>query len=272
MPTSFDTDRTQVPTRTNSAEHLPRAEQSVERLDTLTEKLTNMSNLEGSHYGPVLGRHGSRLQYEDRFDDEEVVEGETINSSGEEDLEKGAAGEESKKAEESKKKKKKEEKDPNLIEWDGPDDPENPMNWAPRKKWIVTVMLGIMTFCVTFASSVFSNATVPVAELYHVSTEVTTLGTSLFVLGFAFGPLVSNNTLSIQDSTNKHQGLGARIGTLWSKSPPFLRLLLFRHLPNSRRGRAKPSNDHAHTVLRWLFRFSSSRNCGRCTCRLLWPS
>jgi hypothetical protein len=43
---------------------------------------------------------------------------------------------------------------------------------------------------VTFASSVFSNATLPVAELYHVSTEVTTLGTSLFVLGFAVGPLV----------------------------------------------------------------------------------
>jgi len=27
-------------------------------------------------------------------------------------------------------------------------------------------------------------------KLYHVSTEVTTLGTSVFVLGFAVGPLV----------------------------------------------------------------------------------
>ena len=82
-------------------------------------------------------------------------------------------------------------KDPNLIEWDGPDDPENPMNWGRTKKWIVTVMLGLMTFCVTFASSVFSNATVPTAKEYGVSIEVTTLGTSLFVLGFAIGPLVS---------------------------------------------------------------------------------
>jgi hypothetical protein len=83
-------------------------------------------------------------------------------------------------------------KDPYLVEWDGPDDPENPMNWSYGKKWLVTLMMGMMTFCVTFASSVFSNATMPVAKEYGVSTVVSTLGTSLFVLGFAFGPLVSN--------------------------------------------------------------------------------
>jgi DHA1 family multidrug resistance protein-like MFS transporter len=48
----------------------------------------------------------------------------------------------------------------------------------------------LICFTVTFASSVFSNATVPTAKLFHVSTEVTTLGTSLFVLGFAVGPLI----------------------------------------------------------------------------------
>lgn len=102
-------------------------------------------------------------------------------------------------------------KDPNLIEWDGPDDPGNPMNWSKTKKWTTTLMLGIMTFCVTFASSGFSNATVPTAVEYGVSTEVTTLGTSLFVLGFAVGPLVSvfypptrmsNFFLKIRSSSN----------------------------------------------------------------------
>ncbi|KIM93298.1 hypothetical protein OIDMADRAFT_173323 [Oidiodendron maius Zn] len=81
-------------------------------------------------------------------------------------------------------------KDLNLIEWNGPDDPENPMNWSLRKKVLLTSTLAMMTFCVTFASSVFSNATVPVSKEYGVSTEVTTLGTSFFVLGFAVGPLV----------------------------------------------------------------------------------
>lgn len=83
---------------------------------------------------------------------------------------------------------KKEEKDPNLIEWDGPDDPGNPMNWPRWKKWMVTIVLGLMTFCITFASSVFSTATVPTAIEFGVSTEVMILGTSLFVLGFAAGP------------------------------------------------------------------------------------
>ncbi|KAF7874098.1 hypothetical protein EAF04_002770 [Stromatinia cepivora] len=87
-------------------------------------------------------------------------------------------------------KREKEEHDPNLITWDGPDDPDNPMNWPMKKKWVVTVILGLMTFVVTFASSVFSTATIKVAELYDVSEEVAVLGTSLFVMGFAVGPLI----------------------------------------------------------------------------------
>lgn len=86
--------------------------------------------------------------------------------------------------------REKEEHDPNLITWDGPDDPDNPMNWGTKKKWFITVILGLMTFVVTFASSVFSTATIVVAELYGVSEEVAVLGTSLFVLGFGVGPLV----------------------------------------------------------------------------------
>jgi DHA1 family multidrug resistance protein-like MFS transporter len=81
-------------------------------------------------------------------------------------------------------------KDPNLIQWDSSNDPENPMNFPRLKKWIITVMMGAMTFCITFASSVFSTATEATAQHFGVSTEVMTLGTSLFVLGFAFGPIV----------------------------------------------------------------------------------
>jgi len=102
--------------------------------------------------------------------------------------------------------KRKEEppRDPNLVVWDGPNDLENPMNWPTRKKWIVTLSLGLMTFCVTFASSVFSTGTTAVAAEFGVSTEVSTLGTSLFVLGFAFGPLVSQIALSRQTELMIH--------------------------------------------------------------------
>lgn len=74
------------------------------------------------------------------------------------------------------------EKDPNIIEWDGPDDPENPMNFSRRRKWTMTILLGFVTFCITFASSVFSTATVITARKFGVSNEVMILGTSLFVL------------------------------------------------------------------------------------------
>ena len=61
------------------------------------------------------------------------------------------------------------------------------MNFPAWKKWMITVVAGLMTFTVTFASSVFSTATQPTSIEFGVSTEVMILGTALFVLGFAFG-------------------------------------------------------------------------------------
>jgi DHA1 family multidrug resistance protein-like MFS transporter len=187
MRESQDTDRTEVPTRASSPEGI----NTPEHMATLTEKNTNATNSE--HH---------RQQFDDEFDnsyDFPAQEGETVNNSsaedlGERDLEKADEEANKKKAQLPRNNSQK-KKDPNLIEWDGPDDPENPMNWPVTKKWIVTVALGLMTFCVTFASSVFSNATMPTAELFGVSSEVTTLGTSLFVLGFAVGPLVGVRSL-----------------------------------------------------------------------------
>jgi multidrug resistance protein len=82
------------------------------------------------------------------------------------------------------------QEDPNLVNWDRDNDPRNPQNWKHWRKWLITCSMGAMTLCITFASSVFSTATIPTSQQFGVSTEVMTLGTSLFVLGFAFGPLV----------------------------------------------------------------------------------
>lgn len=71
--------------------------------------------------------------------------------------------------------------DQNLVEWDGPDDPENPMNFKLSRKWIITIATSLITFVATFSSSVFSTATVATSKEFHVSTEVTTLGTALCV-------------------------------------------------------------------------------------------
>ncbi|KAJ5083525.1 hypothetical protein N7456_012952 [Penicillium angulare] len=81
------------------------------------------------------------------------------------------------------------EKDPNLVEWDGPNDPENPQNFSNPRKWLITVSMSSMTMWITFATSVFSTATTVTAKEFNVSTEVMVLGTSLSLFGFALGPL-----------------------------------------------------------------------------------
>ncbi|KAF3483330.1 polyamine transporter 1 [Arthroderma uncinatum] len=64
-------------------------------------------------------------------------------------------------------------KDPNLVRWSGSDDPEDPTNFSRARK-----------------CSIFSQATAVTAKVFGVSIEVTTLGTSFIVLGFALGPIV----------------------------------------------------------------------------------
>jgi DHA1 family multidrug resistance protein-like MFS transporter len=77
-----------------------------------------------------------------------------------------------------------------IVGWNGPDDPENPMNWSRAKKWRITMVTAMMTFCVSFASSVFSTATQVTAVEFGVSLEVMILGVSLYVLGFACGTYI----------------------------------------------------------------------------------
>jgi hypothetical protein len=37
------------------------------------------------------------------------------------------------------------ESDPNIVDWDGPADPENPMNWPDKRKWLNIAVLSILT-------------------------------------------------------------------------------------------------------------------------------
>ncbi|KAM0719288.1 hypothetical protein Q7P37_005193 [Cladosporium fusiforme] len=78
----------------------------------------------------------------------------------------------------------------NIVGWDGPQDPENPQNWSSKYKWTALMTLACMTFVVSFASSIFSTATVVTAEEFGVSQEVMILGVTFYVVGFALGPLV----------------------------------------------------------------------------------
>ncbi|KAK5051956.1 hypothetical protein LTR84_002760 [Exophiala bonariae] len=77
-----------------------------------------------------------------------------------------------------------------VVDFDGPDDPYRPLNWAMKKKIITTALYGFTTMSASWASSSYSAGTQQVAEDFHVGTQVATLGTTLFLFGFGIGPLL----------------------------------------------------------------------------------
>jgi len=82
------------------------------------------------------------------------------------------------------------EREEYVVEFDGPDDPLHAMNWPMTKKLRIATALGYVTLVAAFGSSIFSAATGSVARQFHVSSEVGILGISLYVLGFATGPIL----------------------------------------------------------------------------------
>ncbi|KAI1631594.1 bicyclomycin resistance protein [Biscogniauxia mediterranea] len=83
------------------------------------------------------------------------------------------------------------EPDENVVWWDGPDDPENPYNWPLWRKLMNCGFISAMTFISPLASSIFAPG-VPqvVAEFHSTSLEIATFVVSVYVLGFAAGPVV----------------------------------------------------------------------------------
>ncbi|GAA5867304.1 hypothetical protein JCM1840_005020 [Sporobolomyces johnsonii] len=69
-------------------------------------------------------------------------------------------------------------------------DPENPQNWSPAKKWAITANVAVSTLCVAFGSSIYAGGLSDLLVYFDTSQEVITLGLSLYVLGFALGPLL----------------------------------------------------------------------------------
>ncbi|KAH9865784.1 hypothetical protein J1614_009371 [Plenodomus biglobosus] len=81
------------------------------------------------------------------------------------------------------------EEDPFVVEWID-NDPRNPMTFTKTKKWIMALAVANSVLVVSFCSSAFSGGIQQVMIEFSVSQEVVTLGVSLFVLGFALGPLL----------------------------------------------------------------------------------
>ncbi|KAJ6622636.1 MFS polyamine transporter [Mycena sp. CBHHK59/15] len=78
-----------------------------------------------------------------------------------------------------------------IVDWDGPNDPLNPKNWSRNKKWAATLVVSAFTLISPVSSSMIAPASTRVADQFGIADDVTiALLTSIFVLAYAFGPLI----------------------------------------------------------------------------------
>ncbi|EKG12508.1 Major facilitator superfamily [Macrophomina phaseolina MS6] len=84
-----------------------------------------------------------------------------------------------------------ETQDPNLVEWDGPDDPESPLNWPSWKSTGHVVLASVAALFANITSTAFAPAAAELVEEFHVTNStISALTVSIYLLGFAIGPLV----------------------------------------------------------------------------------
>ncbi|KAL4787028.1 major facilitator superfamily domain-containing protein [Aspergillus varians] len=77
-----------------------------------------------------------------------------------------------------------------VVEFDGAGDAMHPHNWPMIRRVFLVCILTYSTFANSFTSAVFSAAIGAVSEEFHIEREAATLGVTLFVLGFAAGPVI----------------------------------------------------------------------------------
>ncbi|KAM0720743.1 hypothetical protein Q7P37_004880 [Cladosporium fusiforme] len=87
----------------------------------------------------------------------------------------------------------KDSKDVYIVDWESPDDPQNPQNWSTARRLGTTIILFFLAFVVTAASSIDSAVLVPASADLGVSEVTEALGgTAMFLIGFGCGSLFSS--------------------------------------------------------------------------------
>jgi MFS family permease len=79
--------------------------------------------------------------------------------------------------------------DPYLVKYEE-NDKENPRNWPQVYRAWITLQLGMLAFTASLGSSIISPANATIATYVDVSTEIMIFSVSLYLLGFAFGPML----------------------------------------------------------------------------------
>ncbi|KAE8149116.1 major facilitator superfamily domain-containing protein [Aspergillus avenaceus] len=79
----------------------------------------------------------------------------------------------------------------NIVHWDGPSDPANPMNWSEARKWITIGLISLSSFNVSMVSTIFAPGVPEVLKEFHTNdSSLASLMVSIYVMGSAVGPLI----------------------------------------------------------------------------------
>ena len=78
--------------------------------------------------------------------------------------------------------------DMQLIDWNE-NDRHNPRSWSTPKKLFVTCQICLLTTSVYIGSAIYTAGILDITEKFKVSDVKALLGLTLFVLGYALGPM-----------------------------------------------------------------------------------
>ncbi|KAF7553385.1 hypothetical protein G7Z17_g3675 [Cylindrodendrum hubeiense] len=82
-------------------------------------------------------------------------------------------------------------RDPDIVDWEGPNDPANPHNWSSARKVMAVALVSTVTFVTPLASSIFSPSIEQVMlEFKSTNQELASFIVSVYLLGYCFGPLL----------------------------------------------------------------------------------
>ncbi|KAK8029362.1 hypothetical protein PG991_006418 [Apiospora marii] len=83
--------------------------------------------------------------------------------------------------------------DPNVVDWDGPEDLANPQNWSDGKRWLHIGIVSLLALVTNMAPTMCAPGIEQVVHEFDIaSPTVSTLAITLYVLGLGVGPMLSS--------------------------------------------------------------------------------
>ncbi|CDM26393.1 Major facilitator superfamily [Penicillium roqueforti FM164] len=77
-----------------------------------------------------------------------------------------------------------------LVEWKGPGDPACQFNWSLSKRWAITLLCSMGGMVILISASMLAPALNNIGDGLGISESEANMVVSIFVLVFAFGPMV----------------------------------------------------------------------------------